>query len=159
MGIPSCPLPRMPQSWRSKKALCNLPWRQYGPYKLLLTFRCAFSGVCFVLFSLERALSPCRDLPSENGFFLLFFEKLWLLISLAFLFELGQVSVTYQKLLQYSNSLKQVLKARLLSSFSIPSFLWFCFFFLLLSQTWKGFLPELTTCLADLRYGICFWLP
>ena len=39
-----------------------------------------------------------------------------------FLFELGQVSATYQKLLHDSNSLKQILKARVLFHPLVPVF-------------------------------------
>lgn len=85
---------------------------------------CAFGGLLHAVFSGKGSVSVARLLLSENGF-LLFSEKLVAYFFGVDLFELGQVSVTYQKLLHYSNSLKQVLKARLLSCFSIPSFLYF----------------------------------
>lgn len=56
-----------------------------------------------------------RLFPSENGFSLLFLEKLWLLISLAFIRScLVLVRLQQPTKICYNNFLKQVLKARLL---------------------------------------------
>lgn len=67
-----------------------------------------------------------RLLPSENGFSLLFLEKTVVAYFFGvhlFLPGLGQVAVTYQSLLHYGNSLKQVLKERLLFHSLVPA--WF----------------------------------
>lgn len=98
-------------------------------------------GVCFILnFCGKVSVSVPGLLPSENGFFLTVLRKTVVAYFFGvhlFLLGLGKVAVTYQSLLHYSNSLKQVLKARILST---PLFL--CVF-LLLSQTQRGFLPGL----------------
>lgn len=63
-------------------------------------------------------------LPSENGFFLTVLRK----TVIAYFFAVCQffhgLAVTYQSLLHYTNSLKQVLKARLLFHSLVP--LCFC---------------------------------
>lgn len=64
-----------------------------------------------------------RLLPSENGFFLTVLRKTVVAYFFGvhvFLLGFGQVAVTYQSLLHYSNSLKLVLKARLLFHSLVP---------------------------------------
>lgn len=81
-------------------------------------------GVCFILnFCGKGSVSVPGLLPSENGFFLTVLRKTVVAYFFGvhlFLLALGKVAVTYQSLLHYSSSLKQVLKARILFHSLVP---------------------------------------